>query len=116
MVKTHKEVVVAAFVFLKKSTSPSSESSQRNAGNSTQQQTLEWTVNKSQFSDAEIRWVLQTVTKGNSKNSNNVTELFKVLFPGSQIAKNVYTWCWCYKWCYSWCYKCLHLVWIKKSI
>ena len=110
MVKTHKEVVVAAFVFLKKSTSPSSESSQRNAGNSTQQQTLEWTVNKSQFSDAEIRWVLQTVTKGNSKNSNNVAELFKVLFPGSQIAKNVYTWCWCYKWCYSWCYKCLHLV------
>ena len=85
--------MVAAFLFLKKSTSTSSESSQRNAGNSTQQQTLELTVNKSQVSVAEIRCVLQTVTKGNSKNSNNVTELFKVLFPGSQIAKNVYTWC-----------------------
>ena len=91
-VKTHKGVVVAAFLFLKKSTSTSSESSQRNAGNSTQQQTLELTVNKSQVSVAEIRCVLQTVTKGNSKNSN-VTELFKVMFPGSQIAKNVYTWC-----------------------
>ena len=84
--------MVAAFLFLKKSTSTSSESSQRNAGNSTQQQTLELTVNKSQVSVAEIRCVLQTVTKGNSKNSN-VTELFKVMFPGSQIAKNVYTWC-----------------------
>ena len=79
-VKTHKGVVVAAFLFLKKC-------------NSTQQQTLELTVNKSQVSVAEIRCVLQTVTKGNSKNSNNVTELFKVMFPGSQISKNVYTWC-----------------------
>ena len=85
--------MVAAFLFLKKSTSTSSESSQRNAGNITQQQTLELTVNKSQVSVAEIRCVLQTVTKGNSKNSNNVTELFKVMFPGSQISKNVYTWC-----------------------
>ena len=92
-VKTHKGVVVAAFLFLKKSTSTSSESSQRNAGNITQQQTLELTVNKSQVSVAEIRCVLQTLTKGNSKNSNNVTELFKVMFPGSQISKNVYTWC-----------------------
>ena len=85
--------MVAAFLFLKKSTSTSSESSQRNAGNITQQQTLELTVNKSQVSVAEIRCVLQTLTKGNSKNSNNVTELFKVMFPGSQISKNVYTWC-----------------------
>ena len=31
---------------------------------------------------------MQTVTKGHSKNSNNsVTELFKVMFPDSQIAE-----------------------------
>ena len=31
---------------------------------------------------------MQTVTKGHSKNlNNNVTELFKVMFPNSQIAK-----------------------------
>ena len=37
---------------------------------------------------AEIRWILQTVTKGHSKNSNNdITKLFKVMFPYSQMAK-----------------------------
>ena len=83
--------MAAVSVFFKKSTksqSTSSESSQRNASSSTQQQTPELTVNKSQVSIAEIRWALQTVTKGHSKNSNNnVTELFKVMFPDSQIAK-----------------------------
>ena len=81
--KKHKEVVAAVSVFFKKSTksqSTSSESSQRNASSSTQQQTPELTVNKSQVSIAEIRWALQTVTKGHSKNSNNnVSELFKVV-------------------------------------
>ena len=49
---------------------------------------LELTVNKSQVSIVEIRQALQTVTKGHSKNSNNnITELFKVMFPDSQIAK-----------------------------
>ena len=78
-------------VFFKKSTksqSTSSESSQRNASSSTQQQTRELTVNKSQVSLVEIRWPLQTVTKGHSKNSNNnITELFKVMFPDNQTAK-----------------------------
>ena len=81
--KKHKEVVAAVSVFFKKSIksqSTSSESSQRNASSSTQQQTLELTVDKSQVSIAEIRWALQTVTKGHSKNSNNnVSELFKVV-------------------------------------
>ena len=88
--KKHKEVVAAVSVFFKKSTksqSTSSESSQRNASSSTRQQTFELTVNKSQVSIAEIRWALQTVTKGHFKNSNNnITELFKVIFPDSQIA------------------------------
>ena len=66
MVKT-KEVVALVSVFFKKSTKSQgiiSESSQRNASSSTQQQTIELTVNKSQVSIAEIRWALQTVTKG----------------------------------------------------
>ena len=90
MVKT-KEVVALVSVFFKKSTKSQgiiSESSQRNASSSTQQQTIELTVNKSQVSIAEIKWALQTVTKGHSKNSsNNIAELFKVIFPDSQIAK-----------------------------
>ena len=89
--KKHKEVVAAVSVFFKNSNnsqSTSSESSQRNASSSTQQQTPELTVNKSQVSIAEIRWALQTVTKGHFKNSNgNITELFKVMFPDSQITK-----------------------------
>ena len=49
---------------------------------------LELTVNKPQVSIVEIKQALQTVTKGHSKNSNNnITELFKVMFPDSQIAK-----------------------------
>ena len=88
--KKHKEVVAAVSVFFKKSTksqNTSSENSQRNASGSTQQQMLEWTVNKSQVSIVEIRWALQTVTKGHSKNLNNITELFKVIFPDSWLAK-----------------------------
>ena len=77
-------MVAAVSVFFKKSTKSqrtSSESSQRNASSSAQQQMLEVTI-------AEIRLILQTVTKGNSKNSNNnITELFKVMFPDSQIVK-----------------------------
>ena len=83
--------MAAVSVFFKKSTksqSTCSESSQRNASSSTRQQTFELTVNKSQVFIAEIRWPLQTVTKGHSKNLNdNITELFKVMFPDSQIAK-----------------------------
>ena len=59
------EVVAVVSVFFKKSSksrSTSSESSQRNANSSTQQQTLDLTINKSQVSIAEIRWALQTVT------------------------------------------------------
>ena len=55
--------MAAVSVFFKKSTksqSTSSESRQRNASISIQQQTLELTVNKSQFSFAEIRWALQS--------------------------------------------------------
>ena len=99
-------MVVAVSVFCKKSTKSqgtSSESSQRNASSSTQQQTLELTVNKSQVSIAEIKGghckvgkckvIIANCKKGHSKNSNNsITELFKVMFPDSQIAKNVYTW------------------------
>ena len=84
-------MVAAISLFLKKSTknqSTSKESSQRNASSSIQQQTLELTVNKLQVSIAKIRLALQTLTKGHSKNSNNnITELFKVMFPDSQIAK-----------------------------
>ena len=87
MVKKHTEVVAALSVFFKKSAkrqSASSESNQRNASISIQQQTLELTVNMSQVSIAEIRWGLQTVPKGHSKNSNNnIIELFKVMFPDS---------------------------------
>ena len=64
MVKKHKEVVAAVSVFFQKSTKShgtSSESSQRNVSSSTQQQTLELTVDKSQVSTAEIKWALQTV-------------------------------------------------------
>ena len=82
--KTHKEVVASVSVFFKKSTKSqrtSSESSQRNASSSTQQQMLEITI-------AEIRLILQTVTEGHSKcSNNNITELFKVMFPDSQIVK-----------------------------
>ena len=81
--KTHKEVVAAVSIFFKKSTKSqrtSSESSQRNAS-STQQQMPE-------ISNAEIRLIMQTVTKGHSKSSNNnITELFKIMFPDSQIVK-----------------------------
>ena len=101
--KKYKEVVAAVSVFFKKSTrsqSTSSESSQRNASSSTQQQTLELTVTKSQVSIAEMRWALQTVTKGHSRNSNNnITELFKVMFPDSQRLQ-----------------KCLHFVQIKQAL
>ena len=42
----------------------------------------------SQVSVAEIRWALQTVIKGHSKNlNNNIIEQFKIMFPDSQIAK-----------------------------
>ena len=76
------------FLFSLRNQQKVKESSQRNASSSTQQQTLELTVNKSHVSIAEIRWALQTVTKGHSKNSNNnITELFKVMFPDCQIAK-----------------------------
>ena len=53
--KKHKEVVAAVSVFFKKSIksqSTSSKSSQRNASSSTQHQTLELTVDKSQVSIA----------------------------------------------------------------
>ena len=76
------------FLFSLRNQLKAKESSQRNANSSTQQQTLELTVNKSHISIAEITWALQTVTKGHSKNSNNnITELFKVMFPDRQIAK-----------------------------
>ena len=82
--KTHKEVVAAVSIFFKKLTKSqrtSSESSQRNASSSTQQQMPE-------ISNAEIRLIMQTVTKGHSKSSNNnITELFKIMFPDSQIVK-----------------------------
>ena len=77
-------VAAVSVFFFKKSTKRQSESNQRNASSSTQQQTLELTVNMSQVSIAEIRWGLQTVPKGHSKNSNNnIIELFKVMFPDS---------------------------------
>ena len=89
--KKHKEVVAAVSVFFKKSTksqNTSSERSRRNASSSTEKETLELTVNKPQVSIAEIRWALHTVAKGHSKSSiNNITELFKVMFSHSQIAK-----------------------------
>ena len=65
MVKNIRRLWLLFSVFFKKSTksrSTSSESSQRNANSSTQQQTLDLTINKSQVSIAEIRWALQTVT------------------------------------------------------
>ena len=52
------------------------------------QQMLQLTVKKSQVSIAEISWALPAVTKGHSKDlNNNITELFKFMFPDSQIAK-----------------------------
>ena len=83
MIKNIRRWWLLFLFFFKKSTesqSTSSESSQRNASGSTQHQTLELTVNKSQVSIAEIRWLLQTVTIGHSNNlNNNITELFKVV-------------------------------------
>ena len=83
MIKNIRRWWLLFLFFFKKSTesqSTSSESSQRNASSSTQHQTLELTVNKSQVSIAEIRWLLQTVTIGHSNNlNNNITELFKVV-------------------------------------
>ena len=49
---------------------------------------MELSVTKEQSTSAEIRWTLQTVLKGFSNNSaNNVTALFKAIFPDSPTAQ-----------------------------
>ena len=53
------------------------------------QKTMELSVSKAQSTSAEIRWALQTVLKGFSNNStNNITVLFKAMFPDSPTAQN----------------------------
>ena len=50
---------------------------------------MELSVSKAQSTSAEIRWTLQTFLKGFSNNSaNNITALFKAIFPDSPTAQN----------------------------
>ena len=53
------------------------------------QNTLELTVTKSPTLSAEIQWASQSILKGHSHNSsNNISPLFKVVFPESKIVES----------------------------
>ena len=86
--KKHKEHCMKVSVFLRKKNKPTTESESALPSTS-KQQIMELSVSKAQSTSAEIRWTLQTVLKGFSNNSaNNITALFKAMFPDSPTAQN----------------------------